>query len=188
MPDAVTALPDAEQPGPEIPFPAWTTAAFHGKMAQDRGNIRERKRRMNILVSACLLGVCCRYNETGEENERVKRLGERHRLIPVCPEIYGGLATPRPPAERVGERVLTKDGTDVTAQYEKGAKEALRLARYFGCTAAVLKSRSPSCGKGRIHDGTFSDGMTDGNGVAAELLEACGIRVLDETDERLETL
>ena len=73
--------------------------------------------------------------------------------------------------------MLTKDGTDVTAQYEKGAKEALRLARYFGCTAAVLKSRSPSCGKGRIHDGTFSDGMTDGNGVAAELLEACGIRV-----------
>ena len=139
---------------------------------------------MNILVSACLLGVCCRYNGTGEENERVMRLQEKHCLIPVCPEVYGGLSTPRPPAERVGERVMAKDGTDVTKQYQKGAQEALRLAEYFGCTAAVLKARSPSCGKGRIHDGTFSDGMTDGDGVTVQLLEAHGIRVYNEDDEK----
>lgn len=139
---------------------------------------------MNILVSACLLGVCCRYNGTGEENERVMRLQEKHCLIPVCPEVYGGLSTPRPPAERVGERVMVKDGTDVTKQYQKGAQEALRLAEYFGCTAAVLKARSPSCGKGRIHDGTFSDGMTDGDGVTVQLLEAHGICVYNENDEK----
>ena len=139
---------------------------------------------MNILVSACLLGVCCRYNGTGEENESVRRLQERHSLIPVCPEIYGGLSTPRSPAERVEDRVMAKDGTDVTGQYEKGAQEALRLAEYFGCTVAVLKARSPSCGKGRIHDGTFGGGMTDGDGVTTQLLEAHGIRVYNETDEK----
>ncbi|HJC58607.1 MAG TPA: DUF523 domain-containing protein [Candidatus Eisenbergiella intestinipullorum] len=143
---------------------------------------------MNILVSACLLGVCCRYNGTGEANARVLELRKRHHLIPVCPEIYGGLATPRPPAERVEERVLTEDGTDVTAQYRKGAEEALRLAETLGCTAAVLKARSPSCGKGRIHDGTFSGGMTNGDGMTAQLLSAHGIRVYLETDEALDEL
>ncbi|HJA93014.1 MAG TPA: DUF523 domain-containing protein [Candidatus Eisenbergiella merdipullorum] len=137
---------------------------------------------MNILVSACLLGVCCRYDGTGEENESVGRLKEKYHLIPVCPEIYGGLPTPRPPAERVGERVVTKEGTDVTGQYQKGAGEALRLAEYFHCKAAVLKAKSPSCGKGRIHDGTFSGGMTDGDGVTAQLLAANGILVYNETD------
>ena len=92
---------------------------------------------MNILVSACLLGVCCRYNGTGEENERVMRLQEKHRLIPVCPEVYGGLSTPRPPAERVGERVMAKDGTDVTKHQKGGAGGApsggiFRL--YGGCS------------------------------------------------------
>ena len=143
---------------------------------------------MNILVSACLLGVCCRYNGTGEENERVKRLGERHRLIRSVRRSTAGLATPRPPAERVGERGLTKDGTDVTAQYEKGAKEALRLARYFGCTAARPEVQKPLLRKGEDPRRNLFRRDDGRKRRRAELLEACGIRVFDETDERLETL
>ena len=139
---------------------------------------------MNILVSACLLGVCCRYNGTGEENENVRRLQERHRLIPVCPEVYGGLSTPRPPAERRQDRVVTEAGADVTAQYRKGAEAALRLYRLCGCEAALLKAKSPSCGSGSIYDGTLGGGMTDGDGVTTQLLEAHGIRVYNETDEK----
>ena len=101
---------------------------------------------MNILVSACLLGTPCRYNGKGVLAPEVRALMEEHHLIPVCPEILGGLATPRTPAERKGDRVVTKDGADVTKAYERGAKEVLRLARLFGCQAAVLKERSPSCG------------------------------------------
>ncbi|HJC05411.1 MAG TPA: DUF523 domain-containing protein [Candidatus Enterocloster excrementipullorum] len=135
---------------------------------------------MNILVSACLLGTPCRYNGKGVLAPEVRALMEEHHLIPVCPEILGGLATPRTPAERKGDRVVTKDGADVTKAYERGAKEVLRLARLFGCQAAVLKERSPSCGAGTIYDGTFTGTLTEGNGVCAQMLLDAGIRVLGE--------
>ena len=136
---------------------------------------------MNILVSACLLGVRCRYDGASKPNEAVLRLMEKHTLIPVCPEQLGGLATPRPPAERQGDAVRTQSGTDVTAQYRQGAEEALRLCRLYGCEAAVLKERSPSCGSSAVYDGTFSGTLTDSDGVTAELLAAHGIPVYGES-------
>ena len=136
---------------------------------------------MNILVSACLLGVRCRYDGASKPNEAVLRLMEQHTLIPVCPEQLGGLATPRPPAERQGDAVRTRSGTDVTEQYRRGAEEALRLCRLYGCEAAVLKEKSPSCGAGAVYDGTFSGVLTTGNGVTAELLTANGIPVYGES-------
>ena len=99
---------------------------------------------MKLLVSACLLGTCCRYDGASKAHPLSEQLLERHTLVPVCPEQLGGLPTPRPPAERRGDRVVTGDGSDVTEQYRRGAEEALRLCRQLGCGAAVLKERSPS--------------------------------------------
>ncbi len=135
-----------------------------------------------ILVSACLLGIGCRYDGAHKMDEAVTRLSEKYELVPFCPEIYGGLPTPRTPSERIGDRVVMRDGTDVTAQYEKGAREALSVCRLYGIKRAVLKSKSPSCGKGRIYDGTYTGTLTDRDGVTAELLISHGIEVLTETE------
>ncbi len=137
---------------------------------------------MKILVSACLLGVRCRYDGKSKPHPAVERLMEQHTLIPVCGEILGGLPTPRVSAERQGERVVTADGRDVTAAYRRGAEEVLRLAERYGCKAAILKERSPSCGSGRIYDGTFTGTLTDGWGVTAELLRDHGICVIGESE------
>ncbi|MBE6996264.1 MAG: DUF523 domain-containing protein [Ruminococcaceae bacterium] len=136
---------------------------------------------MKILISACLLGTCCRYDGASKPCADAVALTAHHTLIPVCPEQLGGLPTPRPPAERLGERVLTKDGTDVTAQYRRGAEEALRLCRLLDCEAAVLKERSPSCGCGEIYDGTHSGKLREGSGVTAQLLAAHGVAVYGES-------
>lgn len=136
---------------------------------------------MKILVSACLLGVQCRYDGTGALTEGIKKLMEEHTLIPVCPEIMGGLATPRDPAERSGDKVVTKNGADVTENYQKGAMETLKLAKLYQCSCAVLKERSPSCGCGRIYDGSFGRKLVDGNGMTAELLLENGIQVKGES-------
>ena len=139
-----------------------------------------------ILVSACLLGMCCRYDGKSCEYQKILELKDKYELIPVCPEQLGGLPTPRTPSERIGDKVIMKDGNDVTLQYNKGAEEALRLAKLFDIKIAVLKSKSPSCGKGLIHDGTFGGGMTEGNGVTADLLIRNGIKVF--TEEELDLL
>lgn len=136
---------------------------------------------MKLLVSACLLGVRCRYDGASKPHPLVEELAKRHTLVPVCPEQLGGLSTPRPPAERQGDRVRTAAGVDVTEQYCRGAEEALRLCRIFGCEATVLKERSPSCGYGAVYDGTFTGTLTAGNGVTAELLTAHGISVYGES-------
>ena len=137
---------------------------------------------MKILVSACLLGIPCRDDGAGKADPAIEKLRQGgHTLIPVCPEILGGLPTPRPPAERRGDRVMTRDGGDVTAQYRRGAEEALRLCRLLGCEAALLKERSPSCGSGMVYDGTFTGVLTAGEGVTAELLRAQGIPVYGES-------
>jgi uncharacterized protein YbbK (DUF523 family) len=135
---------------------------------------------MNILVSACLLGLNCRYRGDGKYVEQVALLSQNHHLIPVCPEQMGGLPTPRAPVERMNGKAIDNTGKDVTAQFVKGADEVAKLAKMFGCKAAVLKSRSPSCGCGVIHDGTFSDGLINGNGFTAEKLLQEGIRVVSE--------
>ena len=136
---------------------------------------------MRLLISACLLGCRCRYDGASKPQPWIAALAERHTLVPVCPEQMGGLATPRPPAERQGDRVVTKEGADVTAQYRRGAEEALRLCRLFHCQAALLKERSPSCGCGSVYDGTFTGVLTAGDGVTAELLRAEGVPVYGES-------
>ena len=136
----------------------------------------------NILVSACLLGIGCRYDGKHKADQSVIELSKKYNLIPVCPEIYGGLPTPRVPSERVGDRVMMKDGTDVSANYRRGAEEALELCRIYNIKTAILKERSPSCGKGAIYDGSFTGTLTDRDGVTAELLIANGIRVLGESE------
>lgn len=136
---------------------------------------------MNILISGCLLGCACRYDGTAKAYEDIEKLLEHHTLIPVCPEQLGGLPTPRPAAERTGNRVVNRVGQDVTDCFVRGAKEALKLAELYHCKYAILKERSPSCGKGRIYDGTFTGTLTDGDGVTAELLEAHGIEVVGES-------
>lgn len=142
----------------------------------------------SILISACLLGVPCRYDGAEKANPAALRLAETFHLIPVCPEQMGGLATPRLPAEICGEAVVTCNGGDVTHAYRRGAEAALRLARLFHCETAVLKERSPSCGSGEVHDGAFSGGLTEGDGVTAALLKANGIRVLGESQIEKELL
>ena len=126
---------------------------------------------MNILVSACLLGVECRYDGRGVLVSQAEELLSRHHLIPVCPEIMGGLATPG----------HLRNGEDVTAAYEKGAGEVLKLAQLYGCQAAILKERSPSCGSGQVYDGTFTGTLTKGDGVCAACLKEHGIRVYGES-------
>lgn len=138
---------------------------------------------MNVLISACLLGLACRYDgqsKTYSAVEALRKEADIH-LIPFCPEQGGGLATPRDPAERQGDAVRTQSGRDVTKQYRRGAAMALELAKTFGCAVAVLKEKSPSCGSGRIYDGTFTRTLTAGDGVTAELLKKHGITVVGES-------
>ena len=138
---------------------------------------------MRILVSACLLGVCCRYDGNSKCNEQVLRLSQKHELIPVCPEQLGGLPTPRPPAEIRDGRVINNIGQDVTAQYEKGAAEALRLYDLLHCDCALLKARSPSCGAEQVYDGAFTGTLIPGQGIAARLLSQRQITVLSEEND-----
>ena len=137
---------------------------------------------MNILVSACLLGVNCKYSggnnlAEGLENAlTAKNIG----IVQVCPECMGGLPTPRVPAERLGDRVVNKIGEDVTAEFTAGARLALETAQSHGCQYAILKKNSPSCGCGTIYDGSFTGTLTEGDGVTAELLKRHGIAVYNE--------
>jgi len=139
---------------------------------------------MRILISACLLGVSCRYDGASKPMDRdiIEKLKEKFELIPICPESLGGLHCPRDPSERIGSKVISCNGVDVTEQYERGAREALYLARLFDCEIALLKERSPSCGRGQIYDGTFSGKLREGDGVTAELLTANGIKVYGESE------
>ena len=136
----------------------------------------------NIIVSACLLGEKCRYDGEGKLCRDLDRLRNKYNFIAVCPEILGGLKTPRSPSEICGGRVVDKDGKDNTEAYLKGAKKALEAAERHKCTFAVLKSKSPSCGKGKVYDGSFSGRLVKGNGITAELFKKNGIRVLTEEE------
>lgn len=137
---------------------------------------------MNILISACLLGVNCRYDGGGKLIDQIDQLKEIYNLIPVCPEIYGGLQTPREPAEIVNGKVLNRKGEDIHEKFRRGASETLHLAKLYNCKYAILKERSPSCGFGEIYDGTFSGNLVKGNGVTAELLSKNGIKIIGESE------
>lgn len=134
------------------------------------------------MISACLLGVNCKYDGGNNRlpDETIGKLVSQYELIPVCPECYGGLTTPRTPSERLGDRVVSKTGVDVTAQFNKGAEAALYLARLFNVKTAILKANSPSCGSGTIYDGTFTGTLAGGDGVTAELLKTHGIKIMNE--------
>ncbi|MBX6377266.1 MAG: DUF523 domain-containing protein [Clostridia bacterium] len=140
-----------------------------------------------VLVSACLAGVPCRYDGRDSLEPDLRERVERGEAVVVCPEVLGGLPTPREPAEIVGgdggdvldgrARVVTRTGRDVTEAFVAGARATLALARLHGARKVVLKARSPSCGAGLIHDGTFSGRLREGDGVTAALLRRHGIHV-----------
>lgn len=133
-----------------------------------------------LLISACLLGQPCRYDGKSKPLPGIKQLQKAYKLIPVCPESLGGLTTPREPCEILNGRVCTKSGKDCTAQYMAGAQTVLAIAKAHGCTAALLKARSPSCGAGEIYNGSFTKTLTPGDGVTAALLKKNGIAVFNE--------
>ena len=135
-----------------------------------------------LLISACLTGENCKYNGGNNYIAAVEQLKEQYELIPVCPERDGGLPTPRESSERLGDKVVSKSGSDVTEQFVRGARHALDTAIKNGCTRALLKERSPSCGCGTIYDGSFTATVIEGDGVTAELLKAHGITVYGESD------
>lgn len=137
---------------------------------------------MKIMVSACLLGISCRYDGGHNAVSQLAVIGQEAELIPFCPEIYGGLPTPREPSERSGDGVVSKSGQDVSLQFTKGAGEAARLAKMLGCEAAILKERSPSCGTHQIYDGTFSGMRIPGSGVTAERLRREGLQLFCEEE------
>lgn len=141
-----------------------------------------KKEKKAVLISRCLLGENCRYDAVSKNYPQIDKLKEKHHLIAICPEQDGGLPTPRPASEICDGRVCTKDGTDVTSFFENGAMKALETAKEQGCTMAILKAKSPSCGKDTIYDGSFSGVLTDGSGITASLLTKNGITVFTEEE------
>lgn len=139
-----------------------------------------------ILMSACLAGINCKYNGGNNENAKLKQLYEEGKAVLVCPEVMGGLPVPRIPCEIRGEEVYNSNGENKTANYLAGAEKALEVCREHGCTLAILKSRSPSCGTGEIYDGTFTHTRVEADGIFVRLLKREGIRCITEEDAEKE--
>lgn len=137
---------------------------------------------MKIGVSACLLGENCKYNGKNNFSSKLEEILKNHDLVAICPEVLGGLPTPRDPAEIVGEIVRTKDGRSVDDEFKKGAKKALKLIKRSKVELVVLQSRSPSCGIGKIYDGSFTGKLINGDGIFAKLLKEEGIKAIDVED------
>ena len=135
-----------------------------------------------ILISACLVGDKCKYNGQSNYTPLIKELLEKYELVPMCPEVEGGLPTPRKPSERKGDRVINDAGKDVTKAFLEGAERVYNVCLYLGIKIAILKDCSPSCGVYHIYDGSFSHKEIDGQGVTAEFLRKKGIKVLSESD------
>lgn len=134
------------------------------------------------IVSACLAGLNVRHDGKSKANEKVMQLVKEGEAIPVCPEQLAGFSTPRETMEIREGRVFTKSGKDVTEQMQKGAEEVLKIARLVNAREAIFKAKSPSCGKGKVYDGTFSGKLVEGNGVVTDLLEKNGLKVFTEED------
>ena len=135
-----------------------------------------------ILISACLVGDKTRYDGHGNYTPKIKDLLEKYELVPFCPEVEGGLKTPRVPSERRKDRVINEVGKDVTKNYQTGAELALNICKYLDIKIAILKEGSPSCGSKEIYDGTFTHKKIKGKGVTTELLEKNGIKVISEEE------
>lgn len=141
-----------------------------------------RGEKMKIMVSACLLGENCKYNGGNNKNEKVLKYIEGHEIVPVCPEVMGGLPTPRIPSEIFENLVINREGHIVDQEFRKGAKEAFEIAMSEQVDLVILKAKSPSCGTKQIYDGTFSKTLIDGQGIFASMLFEGGIPFKDEDD------
>lgn len=137
---------------------------------------------MKIAVSACLLGINYKYNGGNNYSEKLEKLLKKHEIIPICPEVLGGLSIPRDPSEIVNGEVLTDKGKSVDKEFRNGAKKALEIVKESGAELVVLQPRSPSCGLGEIYDGSFTGRLVDGDGVFVKLLKDDGIKVVDVGD------
>jgi len=135
-----------------------------------------------LLISACFLSKGYKYDGTDNIKQEILKLEEKYEFVPICPEVYGGLSTPRIASEQVENKVLTKDGKDVTKEFELGAKLSLEKAFQNNVKIALLKAKSPSCGYKKIYDGTFTHTIIDGNGVFVKLLIANGFKIYTEED------
>lgn len=135
-----------------------------------------------ILISACLLGINCKYNGKNNYNSLIEKLEENYILIPICPEQMGGLSTPRNPSEIKGNKVISSAGDDVTINFIAGANKALDIAKKENISIAILKEGSPSCGSNYIYDGTFNKTKVDGMGITARLLKNNNIKVYNENE------
>ncbi|WP_010135037.1 DUF523 domain-containing protein [Ochrovirga pacifica] len=132
------------------------------------------------IVSACLANIPCRFDGKAKPNQQIIELVAQGKAITVCPEELGGLSTPRISAEKLGDKIINKNGEDVTQQYQNGALKALNIALENKCTEAILKSKSPSCGCGKIYDGTFTGQLVHGDGVFCKLLKKHHLKILTE--------
>ena len=135
-----------------------------------------------ILISACLVGDNVKYNGGNNKTPLLDKLLEKYELIPFCPEVEGGLKTPRSPAEIKSEQVINMDGQDVTIAYEKGAELAFNICLFLKIKKVILKETSPSCGSKQIYDGSFSHKVIPGMGITARYLKEKGIEVYSEND------
>lgn len=138
------------------------------------------------VISACLAGIDCKYNGGNNLNEEVIKLVKEGKAVLICPEQMGGLTTPRLPSEIRDDKVLRSDEIDVTNEYKKGANEALKIAKLVGVTKAILKTKSPSCGCGKIYDGTFSNKLIEGDGITTRLFKENGIEVIPSDEYKYE--
>lgn len=135
-----------------------------------------------ILISACLIGDKVRYDGKSNYNPKIQDLLEKYELVPFCPEVEGGLSIPRIPCEKYNDKVINKEGKNVTKYFEKGADLALNICQYLGIRIAILKENSPSCGTKKVYNGKFEGKLIPGEGVTAELLKRKGIKVISEEE------
>jgi len=136
--------------------------------------------KLPVLISACLMGEPCRFDGQGKlQADLLQRLEDRI-LIPVCPEVEGGLPIPRPPAEIVGTSVIRQNGDDVTTEFEAGSQKCTETALINDVSFAILKSRSPACGCGQVYDGTFSKTLVEGDGIFTQSLKNAGFDCISD--------
>lgn len=138
---------------------------------------------VKYVVSACLAGCKCRYDGKDNLCPKVAQLVQEGKAVTVCPEVMGGLPTPRVPSEQRGNKIFNKIGEDNTEFFIKGSEEALKIVKKYNIKVAILKAKSPSCGSRKIYDGTFTRTLIEGQGVFAKELTKMGIKIYEEGDD-----